>query len=61
MKSKAEGQIRAEVPDLAQLDHFKQTARELACDETGQAFEAAFSKAVAQKKPQPQAKAPQGE
>lgn len=35
----------------AQLDRFKQTARELGCDETGEAFERAFAKAVPTKKP----------
>ncbi len=41
-------------PDRAQLDRFKQTARELVCDETGEAFERAFAKTVPPKrKPRP--------
>lgn len=48
-KPKAETQY----PDKAQLDRFKETARELGCDETGEAFEKAFAKAVPAKKRQP--------
>lgn len=38
-------------PNKAQLDRFKQTARELGCDETGEEFERAFAKAVPPKSP----------
>lgn len=37
--------------DQSQLERFKQTARELGCDETGEALERAFAKAVPPRKP----------
>lgn len=42
--------------DKPQLERFKQTARELGCDETGEAFERAFEKAVPSKPRNPKAK-----
>lgn len=44
--------------DKAQLDRFKQTARELGCDETGETFEQAFAKAMPPKRPLPSSKEP---
>lgn len=38
--------------DKAQVDRFKQTARELGCDETGEAFEKAFSQVAPPRTPQ---------
>ena len=45
-------------PDKAQLDRFKQIARELGCDETGEAFERAFAKVTVAQRPS-RKKAPQ--
>lgn len=50
-----------DAPDKTQLDRFKQTARELGCDETGEAFEKAFARAVpARPRPKKPAAGPQG-
>jgi hypothetical protein len=52
-KPKAKPKARAEKPDKAQIERFKETARKLECDETGKAFERAFAKIVPPKrKPQ---------
>jgi hypothetical protein len=39
--------------DTPQTDRFAKTARELGCDESGQAFERAFGKIVPPKHPKP--------
>ena len=52
MNANSNKQPRSVNQDKAQLDRFKQTARELGCDETGEAFEKAFAKA-APPKPKP--------
>jgi hypothetical protein len=43
---KAKTKPKAEKPEKPQIERFKKLARELECDETGEAFERTFAKIV---------------
>jgi hypothetical protein len=43
-RAKPNPKPKAEKPEKPQIERFRETARQLGCDETGKAFEEAFAK-----------------